>query len=87
MLDGIPVKISMLDKEHTIYSNSMGLIELDLETSSMASSYDIRFELDEESLYKDFDFSDHRLKMRSRMHSITVNVILSGRTKLTGLSL
>ena len=75
MLDGIPVKISMIDKEHTIYSNSMGLIELDLETSSMASSYDIRFELDEESLYKDFDFSDHRLKMRSRMHSITVNVI------------
>ena len=75
MLDGIPVKISMIDKEHTIYSNSMGLIELDLETSSMASSYDIRFELDEESLYKDFDFSDHRLKMRSRMHSRTVNVI------------
>ena len=74
-VDGIPVNISMLGKEHTLYSNSRGLIEHDLETSSLASSYDVRFKLDQESLYKDFDHSDHRLDMKPRTHSITVNVI------------
>jgi len=82
-LDGIPVNISMLEKEHTIYSNSRGLIEHDLETSSLASSYDVRFQLDQESLYKDLDHSDHRLNMRSRMHSITVNVVPANATLIS----
>ena len=74
-LGGIPINISMFGKEYTVYSNSKGLIQHDLETSSLASSYDVKFKLDQESLYKDFDDHDHRLHMKTRSHSITVNVV------------
>ena len=82
-LAGIPVNISMLGKEYTVYSNSKGLIEHDLETSSMASSYDVRYELDQESLYKDLDDNDHRLNMKSRSHSTTVNVVPANATLIS----
>ena len=82
-LAGIPVNISMLGKEYTVYSNSKGLIQHDLETSSMASSYDVRYELDQESLYKDLDDNDHRLNMKSRSHSTTVNVVPANATLIS----
>ena len=82
-LAGIPVNISMLGKEYTVYSNSKGLIQHDLETSSMASSYDVRYKLDQGSLYKDLDDNDHRLNMKSRSHSTTVNVVPANATLIS----
>ena len=49
----------------------------------MASSYDERYELDQGSLYKDLDDNDHRLNMKSRSHSTTVNVVPANATLIS----
>ena len=72
LLPGVPINISILDNEQVIYSDKNGMVRKDIEPTSSAKSFDIKFKLDEKAL---FDDNYDNLELDPSVYSLRVNVL------------
>ena len=72
LLPGVPINISIFDNEQVIYSDNNGMVRKDIEPVSNAKSFDIKFKLDEKTL---FDNNHDNLELDPSIHSLNVNVL------------
>ncbi|MBT3945760.1 MAG: LPP20 family lipoprotein [Candidatus Marinimicrobia bacterium] len=75
ILSGIPVLIKSITDEISIYSDRLGKITYDIPVQSMESSFSIKYELDDQELFKDLSYQNDILPMNSKSNSIHVDVV------------
>jgi len=71
-LPGVPINISIFDNKQVIYSDNNGMVRKDIEPVSNAKSFDIKFKLDEKTL---FDNNHDNLELDPSIYSLSVNVL------------
>ena len=71
-LPGVPINISIFDNKQVIYSDNNGMVRKDIEPVSNAKSFDIKFKLDEKTL---FDNNHDNLELDPSIYSMSVNVL------------
>jgi hypothetical protein len=75
ILSGIPVLIKSITDEISIYSDRLGKITYDIPVQSMESSFSIKYELDDQELFKDLSYQNDILPMNPKSNSIHVDVV------------
>ena len=72
LLPGVPISISILDNKQVFYSDNNGMVRKDIEPVSTPKSFDIKFKLDEKTLFDDYY---DNLEFDPNVYSLSVNVL------------
>ena len=73
-LVGFPIKLSLPTNQTTLVSNKNGKIEHSFKGMTLASSYDILFQLDQEEMFKELTKENQILPMKPNLNSTTMHV-------------